>query len=96
MYVAHYICVALRAIYPDYKQIWKDWKPARSKPNGYWSDLENQRKFFDNLETKLNIKQPEDWYKIQGTEVYKLGGASLLKTYYGSSLPTALVAVYPE
>jgi hypothetical protein len=81
VYVAHYICVALRAIYPDYKQIWKDWKPARSKPNGYWSDLENQRKFFDNLETKLNIKQPEDWYKIPTQTIVKEGGGFVFHRY---------------
>jgi hypothetical protein len=64
-----------------------NWDVSKFKPspvthtNGHWSDVRNQRAFFDKLAEQLNIKQFEDWYKVSGLQVAKLGGKGLLKRY---------------
>jgi hypothetical protein len=55
------------------------------KPRGYWSDKDNQRKFFDQLAIKWNIQNKDDWNKVTGEMVQKEGGYFLSK-YYKSSL----------
>jgi hypothetical protein len=80
---------ALEAVYPDHIHVWKAWKQERElkekdyKPRGYWSDLKNQRSFFDALAIKLNIKQPEDWNKVAVATVVAEGG-HFVQNHYGS------------
>ena len=57
----------LSQILPQYN--WLPWK-FNSVPNGYWDDLNNQKKFLDYLTKELNIKKDEDWYQIS-SEVIK-------------------------
>eukprot|EP01027_Heterolobosea_sp_BB2_P012233 GEZU01017744.1.p1 GENE.GEZU01017744.1~~GEZU01017744.1.p1 ORF type:complete len:473 (-),score=59.32 GEZU01017744.1:360-1778(-) len=61
-----------------------------------WKDVKAHRQFFDEISKRLNITQFEDWYRVRLKDVYALGGASLLKNYYSSSLSAALAAAYPE
>jgi len=63
---------------------------------GYWKKLENRRNFFDSLAEQLNVRTPEDWYKISLKDAKKHGAASLLQKYYDNSLIKALCAIYPE
>ena len=70
--------VALRTIYPDHT-----WTNASHKSFGYWKDLNNQRKFFDDLAVKLHITKPEDWYSVSTKTLLEHDG-SFIKTYYGS------------
>ena len=53
---------ALKSIYPNYE--WIPWKFSVT-PKNYWSNIENQRKYFDWLSNKMNIKSNEDWYNIK-------------------------------
>jgi hypothetical protein len=71
----------LQAVYPDY--VPSTVRPT--KPQGYWSDKENQKKFFDQLAVKLNIQKKDDWNNVTIEMVLKEGG-SFIRTYYGSSL----------
>jgi hypothetical protein len=68
---------ALQAVYPDYM--------PSSKPRRYWSDKENQKKFFDQLATKWNIQKNNDWNNVTVEMVMKEGG-HFMKMYYGGSL----------
>jgi hypothetical protein len=51
---------------------------AEKRPWRYWHDVGNQRKFFDELAIKLNIKEPSDWYKVIISDVVKNGGGALM------------------
>ena len=42
----------------------------------------------------MNVKKPEDWYKIPHEEVRKLGGITLIKLY--GSLSEFIMKMYPE
>jgi hypothetical protein len=96
---------ALQATYPE--QAWDDILHV-SKPRNYWSDLTNQRKFFDELAASLHIHNPTDWNNVTTTTVESHGG-TFLNAYYNGSLQkgtsfffiflssySALNAVYPE
>jgi hypothetical protein len=48
--------------------------------------VDNQRSFFDNLATKLNIQKPEDWGKVTGSVVMKERGGYFISNYYSGSL----------
>lgn len=59
-----------------------------------WEDAEKQRNFLKNVEIRLGIKELDDWYKIQQSEIIKLGGAGFL-SQHSHSLVKALMAIYP-
>jgi len=61
----------------------------------YWNDVKIQRKFFDELNKQLNLKNLEDWYHVSINDVIAQGGRKLLKQY-NNSLMRALPATYPE
>ncbi len=48
---------------------------------GYWNELPNQRKFMDEIATKLNINSPEDWSKVTTTTIDAHGGSRVLSKY---------------
>jgi hypothetical protein len=73
--------IALQAVYPEHKEIWKDVLLQR----GYWQDIVHQRKFFDQLAIKLQIQKPEDWYNVHWKTVVNEGG-SFVARYYNASL----------
>lgn len=64
--------------------------------NQYWKEFKNHRKFFDEVEKRMNLKSWEDWYQIKFSDVEFHGGAPLLFEYYGNSLVKALLKIYPE
>jgi hypothetical protein len=55
-------------------------KPAR----GHWKSITNQRAFMDQLAIKLDIKKPEDWYKVTTRMVVNEGGGFVISYYNGS------------
>jgi hypothetical protein len=75
--------LALQKIYPEHNWIIRDRKPP--KPRGHWKDIRNQRAIFDQLAVKLNIKKPEDWYKINVKTIMDLGGGFVSWCYNGST-----------
>jgi hypothetical protein len=50
-----------------------------------WKDKQLQKKFFDQLATKWNIQQPEDWHKVTKDMILNEGG-TFLSTYYNGSV----------
>jgi hypothetical protein len=64
-------------------------------PKGYWQNKENQRKLFNNIAEKLNIRTQEDWYSISRRQLTQYGGETLLRLYYNNSLYSALKSIYP-
>jgi hypothetical protein len=48
---------------------WIPWK-FRQVADGFWSDMQNQRNFFENLAVELKLQNMEDWYKVT-SQVYK-------------------------
>jgi hypothetical protein len=55
------------------------------KPPGYWKDITNQKEFFDQLATKWNIQNLDDWNNVT-REMAKKEGGSFIDTYYNGSL----------
>ena len=53
-------------------------------PHSYWSELKNQKKFFDSLANEAKITRLEDWYQISRDKVRECGGGGLLDRYNGS------------
>ena len=79
------LVAALRSVYPEYE--W-DNIPLRTRmPRNHWNKLENQRKFFNELQNRYNIKQPEDWTNITYKQVVKDGGGTILKQYSSLAKP---------
>ncbi len=52
----------LCAVYPDYE--WLPWK-FEFPPVGYFSSIENQKKFVEWAGKELGIKDSNDWYKVK-------------------------------
>jgi hypothetical protein len=69
--------LALQAVYPDYVPV---------KHHGYWRDVTNQKKFFDELAIKWNIQQTSDWNKVAAEDVLKEKGKGFISRYYDSSV----------
>lgn len=42
------------------------------------------------------MKKWEDWYAVKKADVIDYGGDVVLKSYYGNSLKSALIDLYPE
>lgn len=76
---------ALQTSFPEYN--WQSWKFLHAPPGkqqkrvtklGFWYESLNQRKFFDELSFKLNIKHFDEWYEIPVREIKRNGGSGLL------------------
>ena len=51
----------ITSLFPDYN--WLPWK-FKNIPNGYWKDLNNQRKFLEQVAIEVGIKNLDDWYNV--------------------------------
>ena len=80
------------SVYPEHD--WIIWKFVYV-PKKFWENIENQRKYFDWLAKELNVKQPDDWYKVTLSHVDEFHGSGVLD-YYSGSLIKALSFVYPH
>ena len=65
-------------------------------PRNYWKDKTNQLKTLKEIEQQLNITEPTQWYEITNQDVLKTGLARNLLRHFGNSIPTMLIALYPE
>lgn len=66
----------------------------RQLPSRFWNSMENQKRFMDEIASKLCIKYPSDWGKVTGRRIHELGGNTLLRGYYNGSLFACLQSVY--
>tara|TARA_B100000035_G_scaffold285668_1_gene269411 strand:+ start:4310 stop:5911 length:1602 start_codon:yes stop_codon:yes gene_type:complete len=73
--------------YIDYE--WLEWK-FKPVPSGFWTDLNNQRKWLTKLGEENRFKNYEDYYKISSSIIEYYRGNSLLYNYYNGS-PSKLV-----
>ena len=96
----------LLRLYPDFS-----WDPLKfsKAPRHYWSSVENQKKFLDELGKKIqsdkgvieNTKEAERrkekdfWYEVPIQQVIDGGGVALIDRYHGS-LAKLLENVYPD
>lgn len=65
------------------------------KPYRFWNNLNHQRKFFEEVAKKLNIKTKDDWYRINSEDLHSAGAQGVL-LHYKNSLYDALRNLYPE
>jgi hypothetical protein len=65
-------------------------------PTGFWSSIENQRRYIEWLGKKLGYQNYQDWYKVEGSDFKKNGGAGLLFSYYNDSQFLILKTLIPE
>lgn len=74
-----------------------DWKPwlFRQVPHGYWEDWKNRRACVDWLGEELKLKSREDWYRVGGKAVKKVGGSGLLGVF-GDSIRELVEDAYPD
>eukprot|EP01114_Cavostelium_apophysatum_P022575 TRINITY_DN8211_c0_g1_i1.p1 TRINITY_DN8211_c0_g1~~TRINITY_DN8211_c0_g1_i1.p1 ORF type:complete len:678 (+),score=129.47 TRINITY_DN8211_c0_g1_i1:83-2116(+) len=63
-------------------------------PLAFWNNEQNQLRFLKYLEKKLEIKDPEDWYRFQVEDVLKFKGNGLISRY-NHSLQKMLDHFYP-
>jgi hypothetical protein len=84
----------LKAMFPEHT--W-DLSKFKKRPRNYWSSLENQRLFLEDLGEKLRIKKGdfEGWYKVSNRDLTDNGGGRLLRAH-NSSISTLLAEVYPS
>jgi hypothetical protein len=72
-------------VYPEIQ--WNDDKFRQLHSNvqyGYWSKVENQRAFMEQLGPKLGVVSLSDWNNITTSQIEKEGGTGLLKHFGGS------------
>jgi hypothetical protein len=77
-----------------YKEVvWYPWL-FHTTTNGTWCDPSNHLKYLNWLECKLNIKNPEDWYRYDCKMIEKEPGGSILQNHYQHSLKRFLKIKY--
>ena len=71
--------------------------PCRFKqlPRNYWKDKSNQVSKLKEIEQKLGINEPTDWYRFTVRNARSSGGTTLLEQY-NNSLSSMLSALYPS
>ncbi len=65
-------------------------------PGGYWDIRENRVNYFDWLAAQKGFVQPKDWYGIRKLHLSEMGGAGLLRNYYGGSFFKAMTDYMPD
>lgn len=78
---------------PFAEYVWYPWL-FDNCPRSFWSDISNQRKFFDWMGGELGIKNAGDWHRVDVREVRQRGGRGLL-VHHNESLSSALATAYP-
>lgn len=58
----------LSTVYSEFE--WLPWK-FKLCPKNFWDNTTNQRKYLDWVAVQLNIKEPNDWYKVTVKVFYK-------------------------
>ena len=84
------LAAALMDVFPEY-----NWNLFKFQvPKGYWDDVNVQRKFLEEISSKLKINSLEDWYSVTNKDISRLGGSALLKR--STNLLELLKKVYPH
>lgn len=83
----------LKTAYPETQ--WQPWI-LNEEPKDYWNNLDNVRAYFNWHGEKLELNNPNDWYKKSLVDILKWRGKELLSTIFGNSPLLAMRAIYPE
>jgi hypothetical protein len=70
----------LQAVYPNHE--WRPWESSTSTPHGFWDDKRARRRFMDHVMQKLEFKGMSDWYDVNVTRLYDLGGSMNLILFF--------------
>ena len=81
----------LSSIYPNFS-----WNFQKLKLNANFSNVEDQRKFMDNLFVEFRLNSLDDWVLISRRKIIKSGGRNLLYLHYSNDLKSLFLSVYPE
>jgi len=73
---------------------WLPWRFSKV-PTQFWENPENKRSCFTWVESCLNVKIPEDWYKVTREDVQRAGGGGLLQCY-NNSLSLMVISSLPD
>ena len=84
----------LSSIYPTH--FWQFEERKINSKFDYFSDIENQRKFMNDLFKKLNLKSMDDWVNVNRKTIQKNGGKILLKWYYKDDMQKLYSNIYPN
>ena len=87
-----FIIKFLKSVFPEYE--WIEWK-FNSVPNGFWSDINNRKKFLEWLKQKLKYEVMEDWYNLT-TQIIKENGGITILGYYNNSLIQMIKSYFPN
>lgn len=60
----------------------------------HWKSFDNRIKFLEEVKNKLKISHPRDWGKVTIKDIRKLGGGTLLNSYYKQSLFMCLKSIF--
>lgn len=82
----------IRAIFPEHD--WND-NNRRRVTKGYWNDIQNQRKFMEQLFEKLGMKD-DRWKSISFQTIKDNGGLHLLKPYRNKGMSYFLFKLFPD
>jgi len=74
---------------------WQEWL-FRSAPQGFWKNIVNRRRYMLWLATKLNIRQPEDWYRVTKEDFHARRGGGFLSNVHHDSPISAVREFLPE
>jgi len=72
----------IKTIYSNEK--WLEWKFLQV-PQGFWKNLDNQKKYMKWLSKQLGYTKIEDWYKIKRKDFINNYGYGLLSHHYNTS-----------
>eukprot|EP01125_Pyxidicula_operculata_P009617 TRINITY_DN3159_c0_g2_i2.p1 TRINITY_DN3159_c0_g2~~TRINITY_DN3159_c0_g2_i2.p1 ORF type:complete len:521 (+),score=86.79 TRINITY_DN3159_c0_g2_i2:779-2341(+) len=78
------------------KQLIKNVNNQRFISKERWKNPKSHREYLEQLKTKLNFKDIDDWYSVSLIDFRKHGGYGLLKGYYNYSPVLAIIRNYPE
>jgi len=83
----------IKKMFPEYE--WLEWN-FKCCYNGFWQNIENQRRYMVWLGKKLEYNRQEDWYLITGKQIHDNDGSGLLSHYYNNSPIQLIKTIFPE
>jgi hypothetical protein len=84
----------VKSIFPEYH--WLEWKFMTCTPNGFWKNIDNQKRYAIWLGETLGYTKMEHWYNITRKLLTTYGGLGLISNYYSTSHSRFLQTVFPD
>lgn len=84
---------ALNSIFPEFP-----WQPHKFSqlPRGFFLEIQNQRKVFDDVTNQLQLKDMNAWYDIKLQQIKDENALLIINQYYYQNLSRALMKIYSE